>query len=209
MITQSAESQKSQTPASALQSLKEGNARFAQGESSQRDLPQQVQATSGGQWPFAVVLSCIDSRVAPEIVFDQGIGDIFSTRVAGNFVTEEILGCMEFGCKVAGSKLVVVLGHSHCGAIKGACDQVELGNLTKLIERLQPAVAKTVEPTDSSQRNSKNAEFVQAAALNNVRLTVANILEQSPVLAEMHKAGEIDIVGAMYDVETGKVDFLA
>ena len=173
-----------------------------------RDLLEQVQDTRGGQWPFAAVLSCIDSRVSSELIFDQGIGDIFSVRIAGNFANEDILGSLEFSCKAAGAKLIVVLGHKHCGAVKGACDGVELGNLTQMLAKLQPAVNSVSEPSDASQRNSKNGDFVQAVAVSNVRMTIAKILEGSPVLREMQDAGEILVVGGMYDVESGTVEFL-
>jgi len=196
------------TPSLARQSLEQGNERFLKGQMVNRDLMQQVDDTRGGQWPFAVVLGCIDSRVSNEIIFDQGIGDIFSARVAGNFVNDDILGSMEFGCKVAGAKLIVVLGHKHCGAIKGACDNVELGNLTSLLANLKPAVAATSEPQDPTQRTSANPDFVQAVALENIRQTVRAISERSPVLAAMRDAGEIDIVGCMYDVESGEISFL-
>ncbi len=195
------------TPDNALQLLREGNERFARNLKANRNLLQQVNETRDGQWPFAVILSCIDSRVSAELVFDQGLGDIFSVRIAGNFVNEDILGSIEFGCKVAGAKLVVVLGHRHCGAIKGACDGVELGHLTTLLGKLEPAVEATPEPADPALRNSKNPEFVQAVAQKNVELTVAMLLERSAVLRAMREAGEIDVVGAMYDVESGAVEF--
>lgn len=193
------------TPADALTRLEEGNARFVEARRMNRDLMQQVEMTSDGQYPFAVVLGCVDSRVAPEIVFDQGIGDIFSARVAGNFVNDDILGSMEFATKVAGAKLIVVLGHTQCGAIMGACDNVELGNLTGMLENLKPAV-NAVQAADGP-RDSSNAFFVQKVADTNVSLTVAAIKERSPVLSEMLAQGEIAIVGAMYDVATGQVSF--
>mgnify|MGYP003630263017 CR=1 FL=1 len=196
------------TPSQALTLLQEGNARFRNKSMADRDLLEQVQDTRGGQWPFAAVLSCIDSRVSSELIFDQGIGDIFSVRIAGNFANEDILGSLEFSCKAAGAKLIVVLGHKHCGAVKGACDGVELGNLTQMLAKLQPAVNSVSEPSDASQRNSKNGDFVQAVAVSNVRMTIAKILEGSPVLREMQDAGEILVVGGMYDVESGTVEFL-
>lgn len=195
------------TPDNALQLLQEGNERFARNLKANRNLLQQVNETRDGQWPFAVILSCIDSRVSAELVFDQGLGDIFSVRIAGNFVNEDILGSIEFGCKVAGAKLVIVLGHRHCGAIKGVCDGVELGHLTTLLGKLKPAVDATPEPADPALRSSKNTEFVQAVAQKNVEMTVATILERSAVLRTMREAGEIDVVGAMYDVESGAVEF--
>jgi carbonic anhydrase len=194
------------TPQQAKQILIEGNHRFVENRQAKRDLADQVQKTATGQFPFAVVLNCIDSRVPSEIVFDQGIGDIFAARVAGNFVNEDILGSMEFACKVAGSKLVVVMGHTACGAVKGACDNVELGNLTGMLKKITPAVnaVKTPEGTD---RSSANNEFVDKVAEKNVELTIQNIQQQSQILNEMHKNGEIDIVGAMYSVQSGKVSF--
>ena len=170
-----------------------------------RDNAQQVEDTSTGQFPFAVVLECIDSRVPAEIVFDQGIGDIFTVRIAGNFANDDILGSLEFACKVAGSKAIIVLGHTSCGAIKGACDHVELGNLTGMLEKIQPAVVAIAD--DGTERSSKNADFVQKVADKNVELTVAEILTKSDVLREMNDAGEINIIGAMYDISTGKVRF--
>jgi carbonic anhydrase len=205
---QDAASQASITPARALELLREGNARFVDARQSERDLRQQVQETGGGQWPFAAVLGCIDSRVSPELVFDQGIGDLFSARVAGNFANEDILGSLEFACKVAGSKLVVVLGHSSCGAVKGACDGVQLGNLTGMLGKLHPALEAVPEPADPAERTSKNPDFVQAVAEANVHETVRRILADSEVLREMKEAGEIDVVGAMYDVASGRVEFL-
>nr|WKN36698.1 carbonic anhydrase family protein [Tunicatimonas sp. TK19036] len=204
MKTQTAETQAALTPAQALTMLKEGNKRFQQNIKSDRDLLQQVKETSYGQYPFAVVLSCIDSRVPAELIFDQGIGDIFNVRIAGNFVNDDILGSMEFGCKVAGSKLILVLGHTSCGAVKGVCNQVKLGNLTGMLEKLQPAVdAVEVE----GERNGSNAEFVQKVSEKNVELTIQKIKEKSPVLKEMLDQGDIDVVGGMYDVVTGKVEF--
>ena len=166
---------------------------------------QQVNETRDGQWPFAVILSCIDSRTSAELIFDQGLGDVFSVRIAGNIVNEDILGSMEFACKVAGSKLVVVLGHTKCGAVKGACDHVELGNLTALLSKLQPAVE--TEITTKENRTSGNSEFVENVASINVKQTVNLIKERSLVLYEMIEKGEIGICGAMYDVETGNVEF--
>ena len=166
---------------------------------------QQVNETRDGQWPFAVILSCIDSRTSAELIFDQGLGDVFSVRIAGNIVNEDILGSMEFACKVAGSKLVVVLGHTKCGAVKGACDHVELGNLTALLSKLQPAVENEI--TTKENRTSGNSEFVENVASINVKQTVNLIKERSFVLNEMIEKGEIGICGAMYDVETGNVEF--
>ena len=203
-----ASSQATIDPARAIALLKEGNARFLAAKGADRNLLQQVDETSGGQWPFAAVLGCIDSRVSAELVFDQGIGDLFSVRIAGNFANADILGSLEFACKVAGSKVIVVLGHSSCGAVKGACDSVELGNLTQMLGKLKPAVDSVAEPSDPSERGSHNAAFVQAVAEANVGATIEHILAESEVLREMKEAGEIDVVGAMYDVASGRVDFM-
>lgn len=191
----------------ALQMLKDGNARFVSGNMEKRDLPAQVKATGlDGQFPFASVVSCIDSRAAPSLVFDQGIGDIFTARVAGNVVNEDILGSLEYASKVVGSKLVVILGHSQCGAVKGACDNAVLGNLTQLVARIRPAVAATPS-AEGADRSSKNQNFVEAVAENNVKMTVRTVMEKSPVLREMAEKGEIKVVGAMLDVTTGKIQF--
>ena len=192
------------TPAIALEWLKEGNRRFLENRRMERDLHVQVAETAAGQYPFAVILSCIDSRIPTETIFDKGIGDIFNIRIAGNFVNKDILGSMEFACKAAGSKLVVVLGHSACGAVKGACDDVKLGNLTAMLAKIRPAVdrAKT-----NGARNSSNAEFVQEVADINVSIAMDQIRERSPILKEMEEKGEIDIVGGMYDVGSGEVTF--
>ncbi|WP_420574925.1 carbonic anhydrase family protein [Kordia sp.] len=196
------------TPDSSIQALKDGNQRFVENTQVSRDLLDQVSDTSTGQYPFATILSCIDSRVSSELIFDQGIGDIFSVRVAGNFVNEDILGSMEFACKLAGTKVVVVLGHTACGAVKGACDHARLGNLTALINKIEPAVEAVTEPTDESLRNSKNIDFVNNVAVKNVEMTIENIRKQSPVLAELENDGDIKIVGGMYDISNGKVTFL-
>ncbi|MGB1324211.1 MAG: carbonic anhydrase family protein [Flavobacteriaceae bacterium] len=201
------DTQDKMTPQLAKNTLVEGNTRFVQGQQAGRDLMNQVKQTSTGQYPFATVLSCIDSRVSSELIFDQGIGDIFSVRIAGNFVNEDILGSMEFACKLAGTKLVVVLGHTACGAVKGACDHARLGNLTALINKIEPAVEAVTEPTDESQRNSSNIDFVNEVAKKNVYMTIDNIRESSQVLKEMEDAGEIEIVGGMYDIKTGEVIF--
>ncbi len=201
------ETQATMTPSKSLDFLKEGNKRFQNNLKANRNLLEQVNDTSDGQFPFATILSCIDSRVSAELVFDQGLGDIFSVRIAGNFVNEDILGSMEFGCKLAGTKLIVVLGHTSCGAIKGACDHARLGNLTALINKIEPAVDAVKEPTDESQRNSKNLEFVDRVSAKNVEMTIENIRKKSSVLAEMEENGEIMIVGAMYDIASGSVEF--
>jgi len=201
------ETQATMTPQKSLDYLKEGNQRFQNNLKANRNLLEQVNDTSDGQFPFATILSCIDSRVSAELVFDQGLGDIFSVRIAGNFVNEDILGSMEFACKLAGTKLIVVLGHTSCGAVKGACDDAKMGNLTKLIEKITPAVNAVAEPKDLSLRNSSNLEFVDTVAEKNVQLTIDRIHRESPILSEMEKTGEILIIGAMYDINNGEVTF--
>jgi carbonic anhydrase len=195
------------TPESAIQRLKEGNSRFIQSNCISRDLSTEVKQTSTGQNPYATILHCIDSRVSAELIFDEGIGDVFSVRIAGNFENEDILGSMEFACKLAGTKVIVVLGHTACGAVKGACDDAKLGNLTALISKLKPAVEAVTEPVDTSKRNSGNIDFVNSVAEKNVYMTMENIREKSPVLKEMEDNGEIKIVGAMYDIKDGSVTF--
>lgn len=193
------------TPQKALDFLKEGNKRFVGNLSMNRNLLQQVNETSNGQFPFAVVLSCIDSRTSAELIFDQGLGDIFSVRIAGNVLNEDILGSMEFACGVAGSKLVVVLGHSKCGAVKGACAHVKMGHLTGLLDKIQPSVdniaGRNLKPDDS--------EFVEAVAADNVKRQMKDVLNRSTILRELYEAGKIGIVGGMYSVETGEVEFLS
>ncbi len=201
------ETQATMTPLSAIESLKEGNLRFQNNSMVSRDLLDQMEDTSTGQFPFATVLSCIDSRVSSELIFDQGIGDIFSVRIAGNFVNEDILGSMEFACKLAGTKLILVLGHTACGAVKGACDHARLGNLTALINKIEPAVAEVKEPADEALRNSSNIDFVNEVSKKNVEMTIDAIRERSEVLSEMERNGEIKIVGGMYDIGDGKVTF--
>ena len=201
------ETQTSISPEKAIQLLKEGNNRFIENKAINRNLLDQVKATSSGQFPFATILSCIDSRVSSELIFDQGIGDVFSARVAGNFVNEDILGSMEFACKLAGTKIVLVLGHTSCGAVKGACDDAKLGNLTALISKIKPAVEAVEEPIDKSLRNSSNIDFVNTVAKKNVHMTITNIRTQSPVLKEMEDEEMIKIIGAMYDIKDGSVSF--
>jgi carbonic anhydrase len=208
MNAQTKASQDATSPAKALELLKEGNQRFTAKQQVERDLNLQVEQTSTGQFPFATVLSCIDSRVPAELVFDQGIGDIFSVRIAGNFVNSDILGSMEFASKLAGTKLILVLGHTACGAVKGACDHAELGNLTGMLDKIAPAVEAVTEPAAAADRTSANIDFVNAVGAKNVTLTIERIREESPVLAEMEQAGEIQIVGGMYDIATGQVNFL-
>ena len=205
MKTLTKEMQIAITPTMALELLKEGNERFVNNLKVNRNLLQQANETSDGQHPFAVILSCIDSRTSAELIFDQGLGDVFSVRIAGNIINEDILGSMEFGCKVAGSKIIVVLGHTKCGAIKGACDHVEMGNLTALLSKIRPAVDD--ETTVLQNRNSNNDEFVEKVTSINVKRTVKAIIERSPILNEMIKNGEIDIVGGTHDITTGKVVF--
>lgn len=191
----------------ALQVLKDGNARFVSGNTVKRDLPAQVKATGhDGQFPLASIVSCIDSRSAPSQVFDQGVGDLFVASVAGNVVNEDILGSLEYASKVAGTKLIVVLGHTHCGGVKGACDAVELGNLTQLVGKIRPAVNMTPD-VHGSDRSSKNHHFVDEVAENNVKLQVKAVLDKSPVLRDMAQKGQIKVVGAMLDVETGNIRF--
>ncbi len=206
-LTQTAVSQSNTTSDMAIQMLKDGNARFVNRAPINRDLHAQVEETASGQYPFAAVVSCIDSRIPTEIIFDQGIGDIFNARIAGNFVNEDILGSLEFACKLAGSKAIVVMGHTSCGAVKGACDHAELGNLTQMLDKIMPAV-KAIVTAPGEDRSSANLTFVNQVAEKNVALTIEAIKNQSPVLNEMYKNGEIDIVGAMYDVKSGNVKFL-
>jgi carbonic anhydrase len=193
------------TPDAALKRLEDGNQRFVNGQSLRRDYPAQVKMASAGQYPFAVVLSCMDSRSSPEIVFDQGIGDLFVVRVAGNYAPADIMGSMEYATKVAGAKLVVVMGHTECGAIKGACDDVKLGNLTTVIQSLRPAV-DDVEDVEGD-RTSKNKKFVLLVTEANVRRTLAKLRTDSPILREMEQSGQIKIVGAIHDISTGQVTF--
>jgi carbonic anhydrase len=197
------------TPESSLQALKDGNKRFINASQISRDLNAQVDATSTGQYPFATVLHCIDSRVSAEHVFDQGIGDLFSIRIAGNFVNEDILGSMEFACKLAGTKVLVVLGHTACGAVKGACDHARMGNLTALINKIEPAVYAVELPVDETMRNSSNINFVNSVATKNVEMTLNDIRNKSEILKEMESSGDLIIIGGMYDIANGKVTFYA
>ena len=203
------ETQAAMTPALSLQALKDGNQRFVNATQMVRDLNAQVDATSAGQYPFATVLHCIDSRVSAEHVFDQGIGDLFSIRIAGNFVNEDILGSMEFACKLAGTKVLVVLGHTACGAVKGACDHARMGNLTALINKIEPAVDAVELPEDESMRNSSNISFVNTVAAKNVEMTLNDIRDKSEILKEMEANGDLIIIGGMYDISNGKVTFYA
>ena len=205
MKTLTKEMQMNLTPAKAIELLKEGNKRFVNNLKVNRNLLQQVNETSNGQYPLAVVLSCIDSRTSAELIFDQGLGDIFSVRIAGNIINEDILGSMEFACKVAGAKAIVVLGHTKCGAVKGACDHVEMGNLTNLLSKLQPAVY--AEKSITTNRSSANDEFVEKVATLNVKMAMHQIHDKSTILNEMIASGRIVLIGGMYDVETGLVQF--
>ena len=205
--TQTKSTQAEVSPDMAVDLLKAGNSRFVENKQVGRSLLNQVGDTSTGQYPFATVLSCIDSRVSSELIFDQGIGDIFSIRIAGNFINADILGSMEFACKLAGTKVIVVLGHTSCGAVKGACDDAKLGNLTSMLDKIKPAVNGVAEPSDQSLRNSKNIDFVNTVSKKNVELSIGRILAESPILAEMQEVGDISIVGGMYDISSGKVEF--
>lgn len=205
MRTHSKETQTSLTPQTALEILKEGNDRFVKNLKANRNLLQQVNETAAGQFPFATILSCIDSRTSAELIFDQGLGDVFSIRIAGNILNEDILGSMEFATKVVGTKVLVVLGHTKCGAIVGACNHVELGNLTTLLNKVQPAIFN--EKTVTENRDGSNPEFVKKVTELNVHLTIDRIRRESPIVAEMEQQGLIKIVGGMYDVETGVVSF--
>lgn len=195
------------SPNDALELLMEGNKRFLEQNILERDLISQVKQTSTGQFPFAAVVSCIDSRIPTEVIFDQGIGDIFNVRIAGNFINEDILGSLEFSCKLAGAKVIMIMGHTSCGAVKGACDHAQLGNLTQMLQKIKPAVdmTKTAEGVD---RSSKNLEFVNAVSKNNVEVAMDELKSKSPVLYEMMSNNEIKVVGAMYDVNTGSVQLL-
>ena len=205
MKTLTKEMQEAITPTMALEILKKGNDRFINNLKANRNLLQQANETSDGQHPFAVILSCIDSRTSAELIFDQGLGDVFSVRIAGNIINEDILGSMEFGCKVSGAKIIVVLGHTKCGAVKGACDHVEMGNLTALLSKIQPAVYD--EKTVAENRNSSNNDFVEKVATINVKRTVHAIMERSPILKELIESGAIGIAGGTHDIASGAVNF--
>lgn len=205
MRTLTKEMQSKLTPSAGLNLLKEGNKRFINNLKIHRNLLQQVNETSEGQYPFAFILSCIDSRTSAELIFDQGLGDIFSCRIAGNILNDDIVGSMEFACKIAGSKIVVVLGHTKCGAVKGACDDVKLGNLTGLLQKLKPAVKAAA---DSQEEGSADiAALADDAARFNVIQTLNEIPSRSPILSELIEKGKLILVGAMYNVETGLVEF--
>lgn len=201
-----AEEQAKLTPDEVLNQFIEGNKRFHNGTETRRNHSEQVRKSAPGQFPKAMVLSCLDSRVPVEDVFDQGIGDVFVGRVAGNFVNEDLLGSMEFACKVAGAKLILVMGHQHCGAVKGAIDDVKLGNITAMLSKIKPAVAMSQD--FPGEKVSSNTEFVKRVASNNVRNTLSNIREKSPILKEMEDKGQIKIVGAFYRLTDGTLEFI-
>ena len=193
------------TPELALEILKEGNERFVNNIKAHRNLLEQVNETSSGQFPFAAILSCIDSRTSAELIFDQGLGDILSIRIAGNILNQDILGSMELACKIAGSKLIIVLGHTKCGAILGACNNIVLGNITQLLNKIKPAISMETETL--IDRNAENQKFVYNVTVNNVFLTVKKVKEQSTILKELDDSGEIKIIGGIYDLDTGQVTF--
>jgi len=193
------------TPDIALEILKEGNERFVNNIQAHRNLLEQVNETSAGQFPFAAILSCIDSRTSAELIFDQGLGDVLSIRIAGNILNDDILASMEFACKLAGSKLIVVLGHTNCGAIIGACNNVVLGNITGLLNKIKPAIEQETET--QTERNAQNETFIKNVTVNNVFITVKKVKEQSSILREMEESGQIKIIGGLYDVESGQVTF--
>lgn len=201
-----AETQAALSPMDVIQLLQEGNQRFLNDSAVERNFIEQVGQTAGGQYPMAAILGCIDSRVPHEIIFDKGVGDIFSARVAGNFVNTDILGSLEFATAVAGSKVVVVLGHTECGAVKGACDNVQMGNLTSTLANIAPAIYATTDVPGA--RTSANKDFVQAVAHENVELTVRNIIDRSPIMRGLVASGDLIVVGAMHDVSTGEVTFM-
>jgi len=204
MRTQTKEFQATISPRQAFEILAEGNKRFVSNLRYNRNLLQQVNETSDGQYPFAIVLSCIDSRTSAELIFDQGLGDIFSVRVAGNILNEDILGSMEFACHVAGSKLIVVLGHTKCGAVKGACNHVELGHLTGLLSKMGPAIHDVEK---SSRQKLAPEAFIERVAVENTRHQVRAILERSPILEHLYRDGKIGLVAGAYSVESGEVTF--
>ena len=205
MRTLSKELQSNLTPEMAFQILKDGNERFVNNLKAERNLLQQVNETKEGQFPFATILSCMDSRTSAELIFDQGLGDIFSIRIAGNILNDDILGSMEFATKVVGTKIILVLGHTKCGAIVGACNNVELGKLTQVLEKVKPAIE--AEKTTTDNRTGSNRSFVDNVTENNVHINIDRIKKESPIIAELVQQGSVKIVGGIYDVETGKVTF--
>jgi carbonic anhydrase len=206
MRTHTKNSQETTTPQEGLEFLREGNFRFVNNLKSNRNLLKQVNETRDGQYPFATVLSCIDSRTSAELIFDQGLGDIFSIRIAGNVINDDILGSMEFACSISGAKLIVVLGHTKCGAIRGACDHLQMGNLSTLLNKIQPSVY--YERTVKDDRTSENREFVEKVCRIQVKRSVELVVEQSIILREMIEKGDVGLIGAIYDVKTGIVEFL-
>ena len=208
METLNKTTQESMSPREALDRLLEGNRRFVEGRPVERDLRKQVEETSGGQFPSAVVLTCIDSRTPPELILDQGLGDVFSVRLAGNVVNEDALGSMEFACKVAGAKVLLVLGHTHCGAIKGAIDGVELGNLTSTMKKLAPVVERARGSWNEGTPSSAEPKFVESVARSNVAAVLEDIHRRSDVLRELAESGAIEVVGGLYDVVSGRVELL-
>jgi carbonic anhydrase len=209
MKTHTSETQATITPAKALEILKEGNQRFVNNLRVNRNLLQQANETRDGQWPFATIVSCIDSRTSTELIFDQGLGDIFSVRIAGTVINTDVVGSLEFACKIAGSRLIVVLGHTSCGAIKGACDHIELGNLTELLSKIQPAVYEESQTLDVTARNSRNSLFVENVTDLNVRRSVRTIVNRSYILEHLVEEGKVAIIGAKHDLASGRVDFFA
>ena len=207
MKVHTSETQSTISPARAVEFLKEGNARFVNNLKANRNLLQQANDTRDGQFPFAVILSCIDSRTSAELIFDQGLGDIFSIRIAGNVVNTDIIGSLEFACKIAGSKLIVVLGHSNCGAIKGACDHVEMGSLTELLSKIQPAVYEEKNTIDPAGRTSKNLKFVENVADLNIKRSVKTVINRSFIIEQMIEKGDIGIIGAKHHLDSGRVEF--
>ena len=205
MRTHSKETQSSLTPDLALEILKEGNQRFVNNLKANRNLLQQVNETSAGQFPFATILSCMDSRTSAELIFDQGLGDIFSIRIAGNILNDDILGSMEFATKVVGTKIILVLGHTKCGAIVGACNNVKMGNLTGLLEKVLPAIES--EKSTQAERNGSNSSFVNNVTKLNVQLTIERIRKESQIVVDLEQQKDIKLIGAVYDVDNGKVEF--
>lgn len=205
MRSHTKETQDDLTPEHALNILKEGNVRFVNNIKAHRNLLQQVNETSSGQFPFAAILSCIDSRTSAELIFDQGLGDILSIRIAGNILNDDILGSMELACKIAGSKLIVVIGHTKCGAIEAACNNIVLGNITSLLSKIKPAIE--TETKTFLNRTGTNISYLYNVTVNNVFLTVKKIKEQSSILKEMEEKNEIKIIGGLHDIETGQVTF--
>jgi carbonic anhydrase len=206
MKTQTKETRQSLTPHLALQILKEGNSRFVNNLRYNRNLLQQVNETSEAQFPFALILSCMDSRTSAELIFDQGLGDIFCVRIAGNVLNDDILGSMEFACNVAGAKLILVLGHSNCGAVRGACNKVQMGHLTNLLEKIQPSVEKVLMENKITESHPL---FIDEVARKNVQFQMDELLRKSSILGELLKNGTIGLAGGMYSIETGEVDFFA